>query len=474
MYKKRHSLLSMCLCLMDCVIAVASFILAGLLRYNTFARFERYVDIQNGAVIIALATVAFFYVLSVQDGFVTRGYLKEFNKVLTFNILVFTALAIYTFLTKNTVGFSRLTLGYFLLIDMALQYLAHIAAKHYARQGPSKRAVLNRHVLLVTSRQDAAQAIQRMNESKQWRYAIAGIVLVDEDAVDETIDEAPVVASLDNYLDFSTNHIVDEILITAGAFTPGSADLKRMVFNYEMMGIPVNLEIQTVETGLPDVKVLYRFGGFNVIGFSTRMYDSYLLLIKRVMDILGGVVGMLMAAVLFVLFAPCIVLESRGPVFFKQKRVGLNGRSFTVYKFRSMYMDAEERLESLQEKNEMKGPMFKIKDDPRITRVGRFMRKHSIDEFPQFFNVVKGDMSLVGTRPPTEREYKKYTHLQKKRLCFKPGITGMWQISGRNKIVDFDKVVEMDLSYIDNWSISLDIKILLKTVLVVLTGDGAA
>ena len=153
--------------------------------------------------------------------------------------------------------------------------------------------------------------------------------------------------------------------------------------------------------------------------------------------------------------------------------MGKNGRIFSIYKFRSMYLDAEERKKELEQLNEMKGLMFKVENDPRITKVGNFIRKTSLDELPQFFNVLKGDMSLVGTRPPTIDEYEKYNLYYKRRLSMTPGLTGLWQVSGRSQITDFDNVVKYDLEYIDNWSLSLDIKIIMKTIAVVLLRRGS-
>ena len=170
---------------------------------------------------------------------------------------------------------------------------------------------------------------------------------------------------------------------------------------------------------------------------------------------------------------PIIKLDSPGPVFFAQKRVGRNGRIFRMYKFRSMYIDAEERKKELMAQNEMNGLMFKMEDDPRITKVGKFLRKTSLDEFPQFINILKGDMSLVGTRPPTLDEFEQYKTYHKKRLSFRPGLTGMWQVSGRSDITDFEEIVRLDVEYINNWSVSLDIKILIKTVLAVFAESGA-
>ena len=180
-----------------------------------------------------------------------------------------------------------------------------------------------------------------------------------------------------------------------------------------------------------------------------------------------------MTGIISIFLVPAIKLESPGPVVFKQTRVGRNGRRFSIYKFRSMYIDAEERKKELMKHNEMNGLMFKMKDDPRITKVGKFIRKTSLDEFPQFFNVLKGDMSLVGTRPPTIDEFLQYDEHHKRRLSLKPGITGMWQGSGRRDIQDFEEVVKLDVEYIDNWSIRLDIKILIQTVISVLKHEGA-
>lgn len=204
------------------------------------------------------------------------------------------------------------------------------------------------------------------------------------------------------------------------------------------------------------------------------------------MDILAGIVGCLATVIIFIFVAPCIFIASPGPIFFSQTRVGQNGKQFKMYKFRSMYLDAEERKKDLMDQNKVSdGRMFKMDFDPRIignkilpdgthkTGIGEFIRKTSLDEFPQFFNVLKGDMSLVGTRPPTVDETKLYDLHHYARLAIKPGITGMWQISGRSDITDFEEVVRLDKEYIENWNPVLDIKILLKTFGVVLNKKGS-
>lgn len=215
-------------------------------------------------------------------------------------------------------------------------------------------------------------------------------------------------------------------------------------------------------------------GTYPVITYHTVNLNAYERIIKRFMDILGALVGIILSSPIMLVTAIAIKVDSKGPVFFKQVRVGQNGRHFKIWKFRSMYADAEKHKAELEAQNQVTdGMMFKIKDDPRITRVGKVIRKLSIDEFPQFFNVLSGSMSLVGTRPPTLDEVDKYQASQWRRISIKPGITGMWQVNGRNTITDFDEVVRLDTEYIDNWSLWMDIKILFKTVAVVFSHKDA-
>ena len=205
----------------------------------------------------------------------------------------------------------------------------------------------------------------------------------------------------------------------------------------------------------------------------TPKFSAAGLIYKRILDLAGGVVGGIVLFLMYPFVGAAIKYESPGPVLFKQKRMGQNGRIFNLYKFRSMYQDAEQRKQELMEKNLMNGAMFKLKDARRITRVGRWLRKTSLDEFPQFLNVLKGEMSLVGTRPPTLDEVEEYKPEHLKRISAKPGITGLWQVSGRNKITDFEEVVKLDCEYIDGWRFFDDIKIISKTVLAVLQRKGA-
>lgn len=222
--------------------------------------------------------------------------------------------------------------------------------------------------------------------------------------------------------------------------------------------------------------------GYNVLTESIRIVPDNKLAIKRLFDVFGSIIGLIINGIIIIFVGPLIYFSDPGPIFFSQERVGENGRKFRIYKLRSMYLDAEKRKKELMEKNEMSGHMFKMENDPRIigsgpdgTRhgIGWFIRKTSLDEFPQFWNVLKGDMSLVGTRPPTVEEYENYELHHKARLSFKPGITGLWQVSGRSDITDFEEVVKLDMEYINNWTLGEDIKIICRTILQVLTGSGA-
>lgn len=195
--------------------------------------------------------------------------------------------------------------------------------------------------------------------------------------------------------------------------------------------------------------------------------------IKRLIDVSGAVFLILLSLPLFLVIAVLIKLTSKGPVIFRQERVGLGGKRFILYKFRSMVSNAEQKRQELIDYNIMSGLVFKMEDDPRITPLGRFLRRSSLDEFPQLINVLKGQMSLVGPRPSLPEEVFQYKQWQGRRLSVKPGLTCLWQIQGRNKIRSFERWAELDLEYIDNWSLWLDIKILLKTVLVVLFRIGA-
>lgn len=280
------------------------------------------------------------------------------------------------------------------------------------------------------------------------------------------------VADGDSVLKYLKETWVDEVFI----HLPNDMEVSQELFDgCAEMGITIHLRLaDIVPQGMN--QTIEKIGSYTVLTKSVKMVTLRQKVLKRLMDIAGSLVGLVITGIAFIFVAPAIYIKSPGPIFFSQTRIGQNGKRFKLYKFRSMYVDAEERKKDLMEENEVAdGMMFKIDDDPRIIKgVGHFIRRTSIDELPQFWNVLKGDMSLVGTRPPTEDEWEKYELHHRKRLAIKPGITGMWQVSGRTKIKDFEQVVALDTKYILDWSLSLDVKILFKTLEVVAKREGAA
>ena len=279
-------------------------------------------------------------------------------------------------------------------------------------------------------------------------------------------------ANGDNVIEVASREIVDEVFLVLD--DQRKNEIIEYTEQFAQMGVIVHVNIDLLDRlGAGYQREVTQIGNHYALSVAPRFFDFNKLVMKRIIDIVGAIVGLMITAVVMLFVAPAVKLESPGPLIFKQKRVGKNGRYFYIYKVRSMYQDAEARKAELMEKNEMKGFMFKMTDDPRITKVGKFIRSTSIDELPQFWNVLKGDMSLVGTRPPTVDEFKQYEARHKRRLSMKPGLTGLWQVSGRSNIEDFEEVVRLDCEYIDNWSIQLDIQIILKTVVVIFKKVGS-
>ena len=300
---------------------------------------------------------------------------------------------------------------------------------------------------------------------------IVGIVLADEQEKKE-IAGIPVVCEYGDMLEYIRRNVVDEVFVHLSSQT--NLPINKIIKELEVMGVTVDLNINVFEMEIPVQREIERIGNYYTVSFSPKIHSFKQIFFKRVMDIVGAIVGLLITGIVTVFLAPALLIESPGPLFFSQVRVGKNGRRFKIYKFRSMYMDAEERKKELMSQNEMEGLMFKMENDPRVTKVGKFIRKTSIDELPQFWNILKGEMSLVGTRPPTEDEFLQYEGYHRRRLNMTPGLTGLWQVSGRSDTKNFEEIVAMDVEYIDNWSLKEDIKILFKTVGVVLKGKGAS
>ncbi|MCR4609768.1 MAG: sugar transferase [Eubacterium sp.] len=295
---------------------------------------------------------------------------------------------------------------------------------------------------------------------------VTGGIVMGKNGQPETIDGIPVIYRSD-ILEYCKKNVVDEVYILAAR-----KDTDKLSNMFISMGITVHLTLDVFIRNMPNAHV-DNVNGYTVLTAGINNATIGQQLVKRAFDIVVGAIGLIFTGLITIFIAPIIKKQSPGPVFFAQERVGRNGRKFKMYKFRSMYVDAEERKKELMAQNEMKGLMFKMENDPRITPIGRFIRKTSLDEFPQFLNILKGDMSLVGTRPPTLDEFEKYHAHHMSRLAMRPGLTGMWQTSGRSDITDFEEIVQLDNEYIRNFSLGLDVKIILKTFGAVLGMKGS-
>ena len=337
-------------------------------------------------------------------------------------------------------------------------------------------------MLLAVTECRAKELLHRLREYPQDGWKIAGLVLLDRDAEGETVDGVPVVANLDGAARFICRAWIDEVMIYPDGMDSFPDALMRQC---DEMCVPVHLVLAFLG-GEGHRRISERVAGYQVLTTVLNYAGPLQLFLKRCLDVIGGLVGSVLALLVIAVVGPFIKKESPGPILFRQERIGRNGKRFQMLKLRSMYPDADARKQELMRENRVTdGMMFKLDWDPRIignrvlpdgtrkTGVGEFIRRTSLDEFPQFFNVLRGDMSLVGTRPPTVDEWDRYELHHRARLAVKPGITGMWQVSGRSEITDFEEVVRLDVQYIAQWSLWLDIKILLKTVGAVIRRKGA-
>ncbi|MBE6736622.1 MAG: sugar transferase [Ruminococcaceae bacterium] len=408
-----------------------------------------------------------------------RGYYLEFVAAFKHIIgVVLVDLAMLFFLHYSGL-FSRKIYITMVGIYFVLSYLARIGHKAFLYK-TNKVTEGNRSVVIISTSAMVDSIVENFSLPQFHNFKIVGVHIVDEVAPFKSFGDIPVLGADDDILDFICHGWVDEVFIRV----PEELSVPKLLTDELItMGITVHNCITTPdEFGTAYVE---RFGNYTVLTNSVKMVTYQQMFYKRVLDIIGGIVGCIITLIIAIFIGPIIFLKSPGPIFFKQTRIGRNGKKFKMFKFRSMYMDAEERKKEYMAQNKMDGLMFKMDDDPRIIGsekkgkdgkpkgIGNFIRNTSLDEFPQFFNVLKGDMSLVGTRPPTVDEWEQYDLKHRVRMSIKPGITGLWQISGRSKITDFDEVVRLDSEYIRNWDLGSDIKIILKTIVVVLKRDGA-
>ena len=455
--------------LADLVCIVVAYLLANYIRFGNFVDMEdKSVHILVCILFVLFSTMYGFF-LDWNRDFLTRGYLQELWEVLRFNVLMVLVVGFFLFMIQKAEVFSRLVMGYFLILDVLIVYGAHLLLKKLMRSAfASERSVTK--VMVIGYANQLEDLVGRLKGKLGFEYEIVSLGCLDDSVRPEKIAGIPVAGGGDSLLETCRQLPLDEVFIGSAEYPEEKKG--RLIRGFEEMGVTCHYNLGIFD-GTSTKGQVGNFGDFTVVTYSAFHSSYKRQLIKRLMDIAGGLAGSVLTLVLMPFLAVAIKLDSPGPVLFSQTRIGRNGRRFKIYKFRSMYADAEARKKELERENQVKGLMFKMENDPRVTKVGRFLRKTSLDEFPQFFNVLLGDMSLVGTRPPTEDEFEKYNLYYRRRISMTPGLTGMWQVSGRSDIDDFDEVVKLDLKYIDNWSLTLDLKILARTVAVVLFGKGA-
>lgn len=459
--------------ILDVVCLWISFTLAFNMRHGSLDVLANslYRDMMWSLALMDIVVIFFFDSLK---NVLKRGFYQEFVMTVKQTCLITLCSVFYLFTFKEAENYSRLVLGYTAALYLLLSYVLRCLWKNCLRKyfgGAEKRSLL-----IVTVSDIVDTVIDNIKNKNYGDYFVTGVCILDKKAKGRVIDGVTVVADEDDLVEYVCREWVDEVFINIPESEPYPAEL---LDKFIEMGVVVHMKLAKSQNLLGKKQFVEHLGTYTVLTTSINSVSRRQIILKRMMDIAGGLAGCIITGILCIFVGPAIYIQSPGPIFFKQTRVGKNGKLFQMYKFRSMYMDAEERKAELMKENRVQdGMMFKLDFDPRIIGskklpdgtikkgVGNFIRDWSLDEFPQFLNVLKGDMSLVGTRPPTVDEWDKYELHHRARLATKPGLTGMWQVSGRSNITDFEEVVKLDKQYISEWTMGLDIKILSNVRLV--------
>ncbi len=455
--------------IVDALCLEITFYLSCLIRLGNFRKNTGISEYYNRlAIVLLLVDICIVFFTEAYTGILRRNRIQELKAVVMHCSTIFAAITVYLWGTKQSEIYSRQVILVFWGASIVVEYFSRCLWKIYIRQRVIRKNRFTK-LLIVTEERYAQQCVSDFQSDRYKEFEITGVVIVDSDQTGEKICGVPVVASADGFLEYVRLNVVDEVFINGNTRESSEALANELL----ELGLTVHFNLVRESRLMPN-KLVEQCSKYLVLTTSMKIATNRQVFIKRCMDILGSMVGMVFMGIAFLIFAPLIKLQSPGPVFYSQTRIGKNGRRFKLHKFRTMIVGADDMKKDLMEQNEMEGLMFKIEDDPRIFKVGKFMRKYSIDELPQFWNVLKGDMSLVGTRPPTEDEFEQYELHHKARLGIRPGLTGMWQVSGRSDIKDFEEIVALDTQYISNWSLGSDVRILFRTVGVVLTGKGSS
>ncbi len=482
MYKKNSSgwLKHLDFIVLDLLCVQLAFYLSYVLRQGNWNPYAVPLY-RNMAIFVELADLIVIFIFESYKNVLKRGYYKEFAISVKQAVMLVLVSSLYLITIQDGDDYSRITLFMTSGIYGVLTYVARILWKRYLESRMKNGG--DSSLIIVTTSSIAEEVVKNVEEHNYDMQQINGVIIVDKEMTGEIIEGVPVVSDAEKAAEFLLQGWVDEVFIILDEKAPYP---KELIERCSEMGLTVHLSLTKVTNSTLGKQTIGKVGGYTVLTTSINVMTMKQTFMKRTIDILAGLVGCLATGIIFIFIAPAIYIASPGPIFFSQDRIGQNGKVFKMYKFRSMYMDAEERKAELMKENKMSSNlMFKMDFDPRIignkilpdgtkkTGIGQFIRSTSLDEFPQFFNVLIGQMSLIGFRPCLKSEYEEYDFHHRARIAMKPGITGMWQVSGRSDITDFEEVVKLDTEYIRNWSMGLDFRILFKTVAAVLKRDGS-
>ncbi len=476
MVKKKIKSAALTLYVADIVLTAVSFYAAYRIRGQWFASYERLFPFSEYTWLMLFIVPIWTAALYFSGGYrIGRKFslTNETARMLGVSLAGLFALTAVIFLSKS-IYFSRL----FLMIFGAANFAALVSGRALMR--PLVRAWMRRpmnvmNAVVVGGSPAAIRMAELIKRQKAIGLNFLGFISEGGPSKGAPFPaekgEVPglVLGNISSIEEIVRRHVVDEVIfVVSREKVEGLEDVFLML---EDQGINARMALSVFPHMIAKVQI-EEFEDIPLLTFTTLPTNDAALFMKRGIDVVLSFVSLVIGAPLIALIALLIKADSKGPVLFVQKRCGINGRSFSMYKFRSMHAGAEKRLPDVEGLNEMDGPVFKMKNDPRITRVGRVLRKASLDELPQLWNVLRGDMSMVGPRPPIAGEVAKYERWQRRRLSMRPGLTCIWQVSGRSEIA-FEDWMRLDLQYIDNWSLWLDFKILVKTIPAVLFGRGA-
>lgn len=448
--KQSSDLIKVVIALLDLGLITAAFYLAYWLRFDGLQGLESFIWLYYFS-----APMILF--LLMRNGVLTGFRYQRLRNIFTSTLKAFAIAGVASstilYLSK-TADYSRLVFGSYFLLAGVFVLLAKVMVKRIF-DAHLKRGGMNIRVAMVGFGAKFEEIVRELRATPQW--GIAPVLVIDP----RTVDTKSIARSI-------RDSIIDEVYVAYPRVQAYHEQVDGLLEALEKFGMPVRVALNYDD--------LQEYYGQNVckmgskIGVMLAPYnlDPDQLILKRSIDLIGGILGLAVTALLLPFVALAVKYESPGPLFYSQIRIGKGGREFRIFKFRSMYVDAEQQKQELMQENIYQGPLFKVHDDPRVTKVGKILRKYSLDEFPQFWNVLKGDMSLVGTRPPTQDEVDQYDDHHFRRISIKPGLTGLWQVTDRNKVADFDEVVARDVEYIKNWNLMLDFKIIIRTVSIVL------